>query len=174
MHRSLLVQGLSILQDKDAAMRQLAEKPERFALVALAGRQFKVVENDVIVCNKLKVRLVCVGGSDAHVAHVARSLVQTPERRDVQVGDRVLLDEVLLVGSDGPVLFGLPLIEPSAVTVTATVIEQGKSEKQLIIKKKRRKNYKRTFGHRQHLTALRIHSIQVHHSGSPSPAATQA
>lgn len=59
------------------------------------------------------------------------------------------------------------------VSVTATVIEQLKSEKNDTVKKKRRKNYKRTFGHRQELTALRINSIDVHPAGAAAAASAQ-
>lgn len=84
--------------------------------------------------------------------------------QNVDIGERVLLDEVLLVGGSqaGPVVFGAPVINRKYVSVTATVIEQAKAAKEVIFKKKRRKGYKRTFGHRQHVTALRINEIVLH------------
>jgi large subunit ribosomal protein L21 len=71
-------------------------------------------------------------------------------------GDIVELGEVLLLGGDEPKA-GKPLIAGAAVA--AEVVEQGRAEKIRVFKKKRRKGYRRTKGHRQLLTTLRITEI---------------
>jgi len=71
-------------------------------------------------------------------------------------GDIVELAEVLLLGGDEPKA-GKPLI--SGALVAAEVVEQGRGDKVTIFKKKRRKGYRRTKGHRQLLTTVRITEI---------------
>jgi large subunit ribosomal protein L21 len=73
-----------------------------------------------------------------------------------QVGEAVELD-VLLAADDGGVRLGSPLVE--GAKVTATVVNHGRAPKILVFKKKRRKHYKRTKGHRQGYTTLKIDSI---------------
>jgi large subunit ribosomal protein L21 len=71
-------------------------------------------------------------------------------------GDIVELGEVLLLGGDKPQA-GKPTI--SGAVVAAEVVEQGRGEKIRIFKKKRRQGYRRTKGHRQLLTTIRITEI---------------
>jgi len=71
-------------------------------------------------------------------------------------GDIVEFGEVLLLGGDEPKA-GKPLI--SGALVAAEVVEQGRGEKIIVFKKKRRKGYRRTKGHRQLLTTIRITEI---------------
>ena len=71
-------------------------------------------------------------------------------------GDIVELGEVLLLGGDEPKA-GKPLI--SGALVAAEVVEQCRGEKIIVFKKKRRKGYRRTKGHRQLLTMIRITEI---------------
>ena len=71
----------------------------------------------------------------------------------------ITFSEVLLTSSDGAVQIGTPLV--SGVTVTARIVEHGKEKKILVFKKKRRKNYSRQRGHRQHFTAVQIKSINM-------------
>jgi large subunit ribosomal protein L21 len=73
-----------------------------------------------------------------------------------QPGDIVELSEVLLLGGDSPKT-GSPTI--AGALVAAEVIAQKRDDKIIVFKKKRRKNYRRTKGHRQALTALRITEI---------------
>jgi len=75
---------------------------------------------------------------------------------EAEVGAKLEFDEVLLVGGD-EVRVGTPLVE--GAKVTAEVVEQGKGDKIIVFKKKRRKDYRRTQGHRQPYTALRITGI---------------
>ncbi len=89
---------------------------------------------------------------------VAKNQVVIVERLDGEVGGTVELGEVLMLGGDSPVV-GAPLV--AGAKVTATVLEQGKGEKVIIFKKKRRKNYRRRNGHRQLQTVLRIADIHA-------------
>lgn len=73
-----------------------------------------------------------------------------------EAGEIVQFGEVLMLGGDKP-QFGAPLID--GASVAAQVIEQKRADKILVFKKKRRKNYRRKEGHRQHLTAVRITEI---------------
>jgi large subunit ribosomal protein L21 len=89
---------------------------------------------------------------------VAKNQVVIVERLDGEVGGTIELGEVLMLGGDSPVV-GAPLV--AGAKVTATVLEQGKGEKVIIFKKKRRKNYRRRNGHRQLQTVLRIADIHA-------------
>ena len=67
----------------------------------------------------------------------------------------VTFDQVLMVGDK----VGTPLVE--GASVVADVIEQKRDDKVLVFKKKRRQNYRRTAGHRQYITVLKIKSIKA-------------
>jgi large subunit ribosomal protein L21 len=81
------------------------------------------------------------------------------ERLAAEVGDKVRLDRVMLVSRDGQVSLGNPFID--GATVTATVTAQDRGPKIIVFKKKKRKGYRRTKGHRQSFTAVRIESIEA-------------
>ncbi len=100
-----------------------------FAVIKTGGKQYKVAQNDVLVL----------------------------ERLDGAEGDTVSFGEVLMMGDDGKVTVGAPMIE--GASVTAELLETRKGKKIIIFKKKRRKNYKRTKGHRQMETVVRITDI---------------
>jgi len=100
-----------------------------FAVIKTGGKQYKVAENDVITVEKL----------------------------DAAPGDVVELGEVLMVGAGAKAEVGAPTVAGAAVA--AEVVEQGRAAKILVFKKKRRKNYRRRVGHRQHQTVLRITEI---------------
>ncbi|MEA3465248.1 MAG: 50S ribosomal protein L21 [Thermodesulfobacteriota bacterium] len=74
------------------------------------------------------------------------------------VGETVELSEVLMVGGE-EVQIGTPLL-PDA-KVTARIVEQGKDKKILVFKSKRRKGYRKTYGHRQTITRLKITGIEA-------------
>ena len=75
------------------------------------------------------------------------------------VGTKVEIKDVLLVENDGNIQLGTPVI--ANVTVEGTVIEQDRAKKIIVFKKKRKKQYRRTQGHRQDYTAVRIDKITV-------------
>ena len=81
------------------------------------------------------------------------------EKLDAEVGNTVQLGEVLLVASDGKVTFGNPLVEKASVE--ATVVAQDRARKIVVFKKKQKKQYRRTRGHRQAYTELRVDNITV-------------
>lgn len=84
------------------------------------------------------------------------ALVRVP-KLDGAVGDKVTLDKVLLI-SDGPTI-GSPYIENASVEAELT--DQGLDDKITIYKFKRRTKYRRTNGHRQHFTELKITKINT-------------
>lgn len=73
-----------------------------------------------------------------------------------EAGAAVELEALVVEGADG-VKIGSPLVE--GARIAATVVEHGRGEKIIVFKKKRRKQYKRTRGHRQNYTAVKIDSI---------------
>ena len=100
-----------------------------FAVIRSGGKQYKVAKNDVIVV----------------------------ERLAVEPGATIALDEVLMLGEGADATTGAPIVD--GAQVTATVLEQIRGEKVVVFKKKRRQNYRRTRGHRQSLTVLRVTDI---------------
>ena len=100
-----------------------------FAVLKTGGKQYKVIQGDLIEVEKL----------------------------ESGVGDKVTLDQVLMVGEGEDVEVGSPYI--SNCQVTGEVIKQGKGAKIIVFKKKRRKNYRRKNGHRQFITQLKITEI---------------
>ncbi|RDY13403.1 50S ribosomal protein L21, mitochondrial [Mucuna pruriens] len=102
-----------------------------FAVVQIGSHQFKVSNGDSIFTERLK---FC------------------------EVNDKLILSKVLLVGSASQTVVGRPIVPDAAVH--AVVEEHALDAKVIIFKKKRRKNYRRTKGHRQELTKLRITDIQ--------------
>lgn len=81
------------------------------------------------------------------------------ERLESAVGDEVRLGEVLMLGGAEGVRVGAPQV--AGAGVVARVVEQGRDAKIRVFKFKKRKHYRRTRGHRQPFTALRIEAIQA-------------
>lgn len=79
------------------------------------------------------------------------------EQLDVQIGDSIQFDDVLLVVNDDETLIGTPHVENSPVF--AKVLDHGRGKKIKVVKMKRRKDYRRTQGHRQNYTELEVLSI---------------
>jgi large subunit ribosomal protein L21 len=73
-------------------------------------------------------------------------------------GSKVKLSDVLMVEDGGNVTTGAPV--PNAA-VEATILETDRADKVIVFKKKRKKQYRRTRGHRQSFTAVRIDKISV-------------
>ena len=101
-----------------------------YAIIRTGGKQFRVSPGDVI---------------------------RVPTLADKNEGDTVEFDEVLVAGSDDGVRIGAPTL--AGARVTATVVKNGRSPKIIVFKFKRRKHYKRTKGHRQGFTAVKIDSV---------------
>ncbi|KAG0578996.1 hypothetical protein KC19_4G065000 [Ceratodon purpureus] len=107
------------------------KRPKAFAVVQIGSHQFKVSPNDLIYTEKLK---YC------------------------DINDKLMLNKVLMLGSKDQTIIGRPIVPKAAVF--AVVEEHALDEKVIIFKKKRRKNYRRTTGHRQELTRLRILEVK--------------
>ncbi|MGO4125312.1 50S ribosomal protein L21 [Inquilinus sp.] len=88
---------------------------------------------------------------------VAQDQLITVERLAGEPGASVTLDEVLMLGGEGAIQIGTPVL--AGASVTAEVVEQTRGPKIIIFKKKRRQNYRRKKGHRQDLTVLKITAI---------------
>ncbi len=99
-----------------------------YAIIATGGKQYRVSEGDVIYIEKL----------------------------DAQVDSTVSFD-VLLVGNDGDVKIGTPVVE--GVKVEGKVVGQIRGEKIVVFKYKAKKNYRRKQGHRQPYTKVEITKI---------------
>jgi large subunit ribosomal protein L21 len=87
---------------------------------------------------------------------VAKDDVITVEKLAGEPGSTVTLADVLMVAEGGDAKLGA-----GGASVTAEVVEQIRSDKVLIFKKRRRHNYRRKNGHRQHLTVLRVTGIEA-------------
>jgi large subunit ribosomal protein L21 len=79
------------------------------------------------------------------------------ERLPGDVGAQIELSKVCLIHGDAGILIGQPLID--GAKVTAEIVRQGRTRSITVFKKKRRKNYRRTRGHRQGFTQLLIRDI---------------
>ena len=113
-----------------------------FAVIKTGGKQYKVSKDDIISVEKL------LG----------------------KPGDRVEISDVLMVGGAGGALeIGAPLIKNARVI--AEILEQGKGEKVIVFKKKRRHNYRRKRGHRQEITLLKV--LEVSQTGSSTKVAAK-
>ena len=80
------------------------------------------------------------------------------EKLAADVGAPVTFDRVLLVGGDGQTAVGTPVV--AKATVTGEVVRHGLAPKVVVFKKIRRKNYRRTRGHRQQFTEVKITVVQ--------------
>jgi len=89
---------------------------------------------------------------------VAKDDVLSIEKLDGDVGATLTFGEVLMLGGDAP-KSGLPLV--SGASVIGEIVEQGKGDKVIAFKKKRRKNTHRKRGHRQHFTKVKITEIHA-------------
>jgi large subunit ribosomal protein L21 len=97
--------------------------------------------------------IIKTGGKQFRVAEGATVRVPSMNKK---VGESVELD-VLLLGGDGETQVGGPIV--SGARVTASVTGHDRAPKITVFKKKRRKHYKRTKGHRQGYTTLKVDSI---------------
>ena len=89
---------------------------------------------------------------------VAKDSILKVESLVGDVGSKLTLGEVLMLGGDKPKL-GAPLVK--GASVACEIVEHGQGEKVVAFKKKRRKNTHRKRGHRQHFTAVKVLSISA-------------
>ena len=74
-----------------------------------------------------------------------------------EVGSEITLDDVLMIANEGDVKIGTPKVD--GAQVTGTIVAQGRGQKIRVFKMKRRKGYRRTQGHRQDYTEIRVDAI---------------
>ncbi|MBI5299335.1 MAG: 50S ribosomal protein L21 [Deltaproteobacteria bacterium] len=101
--------------------------------------------------------MYAVVANGSHQYKVAEGLKFSVEKLDGEIGSKIVLDKVLLVGGEGELKLGNPFL--ASATVEAEILEQGKDKKILILKKKRRKGYRKKQGHRQTFTLLKVNKI---------------
>ena len=102
-----------------------------FAVIKTGGKQYRVVDGDQLKVEKLA----------------------------GEVGSEIMLDQVLAVGEGTDISLGTPLV--AGASVRATVVSHGRHDKVTIFKMRRRKHYKKSQGHRQSYTEIRIDGITV-------------
>jgi len=100
-----------------------------YAVIKTGGKQYKVAKDDVITVEKLA----------------------------GEPGTSIDFDMVLMLDDGEKQTLGKPLVE--GAVVAAEILEQNRDKKILVFKKKRRKNYRRTNGHRQDITVLKVTDI---------------
>jgi large subunit ribosomal protein L21 len=98
--------------------------------------------------------IINVAGSQCKVT--AEAIIRIPAM-DAEVGSKVTLDKVLLLSDGKKLQVGTPYVEGKEVQ--AEVVRHGRDKKITVFKKKRRKNYRRTRGHRQHFTEIKIGAL---------------
>ena len=102
-----------------------------YAVIKTGGKQYKVAAGE-----KIKVEQIAA-----------------------DVGQEIVLDQVLAIGSGAELKVGTPLVE--GATVNATVVAHGRHDKVRIFKMRRRKHYQKRQGHRQNYTELEIGTVQA-------------
>src|SRR6516225_9710645 len=118
--------------DADLTAGRRAKSTERsymYAVVKTGGKQYKVAAGE-----KIKVEQIAA-----------------------DVGQEIVIDQVLAVGNGGDLKIGAPLV--AGASVKATVVAHGKHDKVRIFKLRRRKHYKKSQGHRQAYTELQISAV---------------
>ena len=100
-----------------------------YALVKTGGKQYRVSKDDTILV----------------------------ERLSAEEGEQIILNDIVMLGDGKKVTIGAPRVEGAGVS--ATVMRQTRGPKIIIFRRKRRKNHRRTKGHRQDLTLLKINEI---------------
>ena len=113
-----------------------------YAVVKTGGKQYRVTKDDTILVEKL----------------------------DADEGQTVTLSDVMLLGDGDKVTVGTPVVADASVE--AQVVSQTRGPKIIIFRRKRRKNHRRTQGHRQDLTLLKITDINT--SGKKAATAKKA
>ena len=98
-------------------------------------------------------------GGKQHRVEVGQRLAVERIWTDVESGSEVVFDRVLLVRDEQKVRVGKPAVE--GAKVRATLLRALRGEKIIIFKKKRRKGFRRTRGHRQDLFGVRIDAIEA-------------
>ncbi|MGD9552468.1 MAG: 50S ribosomal protein L21 [Candidatus Caldatribacteriota bacterium] len=99
------------------------------AVIATGGKQYLVKEGDIIKVEKL----------------------------EAKEGEKIKLDQVLLLEKEGKYIFGQPLLENSYVE--GKILRHGRAKKIVVLKFKPKKRYQKKMGHRQSFTEIKIEQI---------------
>jgi len=102
-----------------------------YVIIQTGGKQYRVQEGDTLKVEKI----------------------------EAKTGDEVQLDQVLFAKNDGKVISGKPMV--TGALVTAQVMRQVRAPKLLVFRQHQKKVFKKTHGHRQTLTELRIKQIKL-------------
>ena len=81
------------------------------------------------------------------------------EKMEGRVGDQVTMKDILMISDEDKVQVGNPFL--TNAVITGEIVQQVRGKKVLIYKMKRRKNYRRTKGHRQTYTYVRVNDISL-------------
>ena len=103
-----------------------------YAVIRTGGKQVRVAEGDVVRIERIS-------------------------KETLAKGDEISLTEILALGKEDGLVLGKPLVE--GASVKAVVLRETRGPKLIVYKKKRRKGYQRTHGHRQDLVEIRVQSI---------------
>lgn len=115
-----------------------------YAVVEIGGHQYRVSEGDVLFVDK----------------------------QSDETDQKLTFDRVLLTNDDGKVTVGKPVVD--GASVEATLLDNVKSDKVIVFKKKRRKGYRVKRGHRQPMSQIEINKISVNGGGSTKKAASKS
>ena len=102
-----------------------------FAIVNIAGKQYRVAEGD-------QIKVASLG---------------------TETGKKIKFDQVLLMNDGKNIRIGEPIVKD--VSISGTVLDNGRERKVIVFKKKRRKGYKRKNGHRQSFSLIQIDEIKT-------------
>lgn len=102
-----------------------------FAIIETGGKQYRVQEGDTITVEKL----------------------------NVEAGEKITFDKVLMISNGETVKIGAPYVE--SCNVAGTVVESGKGPKVIIFKYKAKKDYRKKQGHRQPYTMIKIDKVSA-------------
>ena len=102
-----------------------------YAVIKTGGKQYRVQQDDVLPIEKL----------------------------EAEVGDTITFDQVMMVGEGDKITLGAPTVK--GATVTAEVMDQKRTRKILVFRRRCRKNFRRTNGHRQHQTVVKVTGIKA-------------
>lgn len=116
-------------------LQSIAAQDAKFAVVQLAGKQYRVANGDKIV-------------------------VQSHFPKEVVPGTQIVLNKILLVGGKDFTVVGRPMVTCHGATVLATVEEMTRARKLIVFKMKRRKRYRRWKIHRQLISVLNVDEVQ--------------
>ena len=103
-----------------------------FAVIQTGGKQYKVTPGETLTIEKLP--------------------------QELKVGDKIIFDQVLLVNNDSKTLVGAPTV--SGATVEATLTEEGRGKKIIVIRYRQKSRYYKKNGHRQPFMKVKIDAIK--------------